>query len=99
MARSSGQSIVLASTLALLSYVPFEIVAKISLIFCALIFILDPIPPVSRLSALIGIVVVSLLAKVERRLREGQIDFEVQVEEQEGQVQESVEAKDNKKED
>ena len=69
-----GQSIILASILALLSYVPFEIVAKTTLIFCALIFVFDPIPPLSRLIALIGIAVVGLLGRIERTWREGQIE-------------------------
>lgn len=71
MARH-GQSIILASILALLSYVPFEIVAKFTLIFCGLVFIFDPIPPASRLLSLLGVVVVGVLGKIERTWREGQ---------------------------
>lgn len=67
-----GQSLVLSSILALLSYVPFEIVAKFTLLFCGIIFVVDPIPPTSRLLSLISVVLVGALSKVERQWREGQ---------------------------
>jgi hypothetical protein len=67
-----GQSLVLSSILALLSYVPFEIVAKFTLIFCGIIFVVDPIPPTSRLVSLVSVVLVGALSKIERQWREGQ---------------------------
>lgn len=70
-----GQSIVLSSILALLSYVPFQIVAKSSLIFCGLVFIFDPIPPTSRLLSLLCVIFVAILSKIERKWREGQEEF------------------------
>ena len=63
----SGNNLVLASGLALLSYVPFEYVAKGSLIVCAILFILDPIPPLSRLLALLSLLVVHFLSKLHRQ--------------------------------
>uniref|UniRef100_A0A7S2V2E4 Uncharacterized protein n=1 Tax=Fibrocapsa japonica TaxID=94617 RepID=A0A7S2V2E4_9STRA len=69
-----SRSLVLAATLAVLSYVPFEYIAKITLFICAALFIFDPIPPISRIVALICVVVVGVLAKIERKWREGQVD-------------------------
>lgn len=69
MARR-GQSLILSSLLAILSYVPFEIIAKLTLIFCGLVFVLDPIPPTSRIVSLISVVIVGLLGKLERKWRE-----------------------------
>mmetsp|Transcript_22416 Transcript_22416/g.21553 ORF Transcript_22416/g.21553 Transcript_22416/m.21553 type:complete len:91 (-) Transcript_22416:461-733(-) len=70
--RRLGNNFVLASTLALLSYLPFEYLAKGSVCFSALLFILDPFPPVSRLLALAAVVVVGILGRIERKWREGQ---------------------------
>jgi hypothetical protein len=56
----------------LLSYVPFEKVAKASLICCAITFINDPIPPTSRFVSVFGILVVLLLSKVEAKWKAGQ---------------------------
>lgn len=47
-----GSNLVLASVLALLSYVPYEYVAKFTLIVSVLLFVFDPIPPLTRLLAL-----------------------------------------------
>jgi hypothetical protein len=61
-----GGNLVLASVLALLSYVPFEMVAKTSLIVCAGMFIVDPFPPHSRLVSLVSTVVIALLSRAHR---------------------------------
>ena len=63
----TGNNLVLASGLALLSYVPFEYVAKGSLIVCAILFVFDPIPPLSRLLALISLLVVYFLSKLHKQ--------------------------------
>lgn len=77
MARSAlGQSIILSSFLAILSYVRFEKIAKFTLIFCAITFINDPVPPTTRIVSMIGILVVLLLSKIEAKWREGQIDLD-----------------------
>mmetsp|Transcript_8196 Transcript_8196/g.13560 ORF Transcript_8196/g.13560 Transcript_8196/m.13560 type:complete len:93 (-) Transcript_8196:114-392(-) len=52
----------LTAAMALLAYLPFESVAKGSLLVCVTIFILDPFP-LSRIYALGSVVVVQLLAK------------------------------------
>ena len=57
-------NLALASLLALLSYVPFAWVAKGSLLLCAFLFIVDPIPPTSRLLAIISLLVVYGLTKL-----------------------------------
>ncbi len=78
-----GQSIVLSSVLALLSYVPFEVVAKFTLIFCGIVFVFDPFPPVSRLVSLFGVVIVGVLGRIERNWREGQEPYNIEIEESE----------------
>lgn len=57
----------LAAVLSLLSYVPFEWVAKLSLLLCACMFIVDPFPPLSRLVALVSLVLVAALTKLYRQ--------------------------------
>lgn len=74
-----GGNIVLASLLSLLSYVPFELVAKGSLAVCAFLFVVDPFPPLSRLISLVSLVVIALLSRAYRnwniqRLRDEEQD-------------------------
>ena len=65
-----GNNLVLASLLAILSYVPFEWVAKGSLIACAFLFIVDPFPPISRLLAIVSLFVVYGLTKLHNQHQE-----------------------------
>jgi hypothetical protein len=58
---SSGPSLVLASIVALSVYVPFEWVAKATLLVSIYLFVVDPVPPYTRLLSLVSTVVVSLL--------------------------------------
>ena len=67
-----GGNIMLASMLAILSYAPFEVVAKGALVFSVVLFVLDPIPPVSRLLALLTTGFVAILSKVHREWQESQ---------------------------
>ncbi|CAJ1964016.1 unnamed protein product [Cylindrotheca closterium] len=67
LAGTGSNNLLLASGLALLSYVPFQYVAKGSLIVCAILFVLDPIPPLSRLLALISLLVVYFLSKLHKQ--------------------------------
>lgn len=62
-----GGNVGLASLLALLSYVPFEVVAKGSLVVCAFLFIVDPIPPLSRILAIVSLLLVNLLSKLHSK--------------------------------
>jgi len=71
-----GGSLVISSLLAALSYVPFKIVAKVSLFICVALFVFDPIPPLSRLLSLVLCGVVLLTTRVEREWREGQVRLE-----------------------
>lgn len=71
-----GPNLILSSTLAFLSYLPFEFVAKFTISLCAALFIFDPFPPVSRLVSLIGVVIVGLLKKIEQKWSEGQREQE-----------------------
>ena len=82
-----GGNLVLASALALLSYVPFEWVAKGSLLVCAILFVFDPIPGVTRLVSLVSLFVVSWLTKLHTRyqkeLQQQQQEVTIQKEEEE----------------
>ncbi len=53
----------------MLSYFPFEWIAKVSLIVFAALFILDPYPPTSRIVSLLGVVVLRILTKMEKQWR------------------------------
>ena len=57
--RSTGSNIAFASILAALSYLPFEIIAKSTLLFCIAIFVLDPFPT-SRLVSVGGEYIASM---------------------------------------
>jgi hypothetical protein len=70
--RRAGVELVLASLLALLSYVPFDLVAKLTLIVCAVTFVADPFPPMSRLVSVLAVAVVAGLAKALRAWNEAQ---------------------------
>lgn len=61
-----GNNLVLASLLSLLSYVPFEVVAKASFAACVYLFIVDPFPPLSRLVSLVSLVVLALVSRAHR---------------------------------
>lgn len=67
----------LAAVLAYLSFVPFEWVAKGTLLVCAFLFVVDPFPPTSRLVALISLVLVAVLTRLynEHRVKEDDITF------------------------
>lgn len=60
----------LASALALLSYVPFQWVAKGTLLLCVFLFVVDPFPPMSRLLAIMGTLFVAILSRAHRRWHE-----------------------------
>jgi flagellar biosynthesis component FlhA len=71
-----GGNLVLAALLALLSYAPFEYVAKISLVINMMLFVVDPFPPNSRLLALVSTVVVAGLSALHKRWQEEQAQRE-----------------------
>jgi hypothetical protein len=64
---STGYSLLLAAALAFLSYVPFPILAQTSWFICLFLFVFDPIPPISRVLALVTVCLVALLSKVYQR--------------------------------
>lgn len=64
--KRQGINLVLASLLACLSYVPFEIVAKGSLLVCVFLFVVDPFPPLSRLLSLLSTIILAFLARAYR---------------------------------
>jgi len=64
--RSVGTNLILSSCLAALSYLPFELIAKITLIVCLLLFILDPYPG-SRLVSFCAIGGVLIINRVRQQ--------------------------------
>mgnify|MGYP007080218661 CR=1 FL=1 len=87
--HAGGGNLVLASLLSLLSYVPFELVAKLSLLFCAYLFIVDPFPPLSRLVSLVSLLVIAGLSRAYRnwniqRIIEGEGEGDLDVKEETG---------------
>lgn len=90
--RRTSNNLVLAALLALLSYVPFEYLAKGSLLVAAGLFIVDPWPPVTRLIALGLVVFVLLLSRIEQNWQENQEEVVV-VEEEEVVVEETKKEK------
>ena len=92
-----GGNLALASLLATLSYVPFEFVAKGSLIVCAFLFILDPIPPLSRLLSLVCLLIISLLSRLHKQYKTLQEEEET-IQVTANKAGEEQEEKDKKKE-
>jgi len=66
MAPYTSKNLFLAAIVALSVYVPFETVAKVSLIVAAFLFVVDPIPPYSRLIAIASCWTVLKLNKYHR---------------------------------
>lgn len=66
MAPASSKNLFLAAVVALSVYVPFETVAKVSLVAAAFLFVVDPIPPFSRLIAIVSCWAVLKLNKYHR---------------------------------
>ena len=66
MAPASSKNLFLAAIVALSVYVPFETVAKVSLVTVAFLFVVDPIPPYSRLIAIVSCWVILKLSKYYR---------------------------------
>jgi len=73
-------NVLLAAAVALLSYFPFDVIAKLTLIVAALMFILNPFP-LARIIALICILVLAILNKVKKSWDLGQETAESDVEE------------------
>ena len=62
----TSKNLYLAAIVALSVYVPFDTVAKVSLILAAFLFVVDPIPPYSRLIAIVSCWIVLKLNKHHR---------------------------------
>jgi hypothetical protein len=61
-----GGNLMLASALAVLSYVPFDWVAKGTIVLSVFLFIVDPFPPLSRLVSLVATLVVAVISRMHR---------------------------------
>jgi len=55
---------------ALTAFVPFETIATATLLVCVFLFVLDPIPPATRVIAMISVFVVAILARFHNVLKE-----------------------------
>ena len=64
-------NVLLAAAVALLSYFPFKVVAKITLLVAALMFMLNPFP-LARLVSVICILVLAILNRVKKNWDQGQ---------------------------
>ncbi|KAG7340269.1 hypothetical protein IV203_023812 [Nitzschia inconspicua] len=64
----SSSNLMLAAIVALTSYVPFEWMAKGSLLLCIVMFVVDPLPPVTRLFSIVSTLFVLLLTKWYRHV-------------------------------
>jgi hypothetical protein len=74
-----GNNLLLSSCLALFSFVPFEYVAKGTLVVAVLLFIGDPLPPTSRLLSLVLLIAVSSLSRIHRKWKEGQPETHIEL--------------------
>ena len=63
-------TMVVALMAALTAYVPFETLATAWLLVCAFLFILDPLPPTTRVISMISVVIVAVLARFNNTLKE-----------------------------
>ena len=72
----------LASCLAILSYVPFEYVAKVTLVIVAFMFIVDPFPPLSRIIALLSLMVLSIVSRYHHIHQQYEESLEVKIQQQ-----------------
>lgn len=85
-ARTTGTNLILSSLLASLSYLPFETVAKATLVVCILLFVLDPFPE-SRVVALAGTAGVLLINRARRRFLPSDVAEGEQMQQQRHQQQ------------
>ena len=62
----ASRNLLLGAVVSLFVHVPFEIVAKVSLIAAAVLFVVDPLPPYSRLIAIVSCWIVLKLTTYHR---------------------------------
>mmetsp|Transcript_6167 Transcript_6167/g.15361 ORF Transcript_6167/g.15361 Transcript_6167/m.15361 type:complete len:127 (+) Transcript_6167:50-430(+) len=65
-ATALGTNLILSSLLAALSYLPFELIAKSTLVFCLAVFVSDPYPG-SRILALFAVGGVLAINRIRMR--------------------------------
>ena len=65
-ASALGSNLILSSFLAALSYLPFEYIAKFTLVVCFLLFIIDPYPG-SRIVSFVAVGAVLVINRVRQR--------------------------------
>ena len=67
--KSPGMEIIISSFLATLTYLPFRLVARVTIVVCALLFVADPYPG-SRLVSLIATRCVLLINRARQVVSE-----------------------------
>ena len=82
-------NVLLAAAVALLSYFPFEVVAKITLLVAALMFMLNPFP-LARLVSVICILVLAILHRVKKNWDQGQEEMGEEMEGEDGSSSEKM---------
>eukprot|EP00984_Skeletonema_dohrnii_P019685 scaffold9468_cov130-Skeletonema_dohrnii-CCMP3373.AAC.11 len=92
--RATGSNFILASLLATLSYLPFQLVAQFTLIICVLLFVVDPFPT-SRLVSVAGVAIVLAITKARQHF----LILEANEEEHPQQQQQSDSANNDDKSD
>ena len=91
---TGSHSLLLAAVVALTSYVPFEWMAKLSLLVCVWMFVVDPLAPWTRLLSLLSTTMVLFLTKwyrhaVAEREREESVAMVDVQQQEEGEENES----------
>ena len=92
--RTTGSNFILASLLATLSYLSFQLVAQFTLVVCVILFVLDPFPT-SRLVSVAGVAVVLAITRARRHF----LILEAANEDEERQQQQSANSSEDKKSD
>jgi hypothetical protein len=92
-ARRTSNNLLVAALLALLSYIPFQYLSKGTLVAAAILFVVDPRPPLTRLFALGLVVFINILARIDKDWKEGQDEGVIVVQEEEVVVEETKKEK------
>mmetsp|Transcript_39150 Transcript_39150/g.94657 ORF Transcript_39150/g.94657 Transcript_39150/m.94657 type:complete len:109 (+) Transcript_39150:318-644(+) len=99
-ATTGSSNLLLMALVAMSAYVKFETAAKTTLVVSVYLFVVDPLPPISRLVAIISCLLVLVLNRwYQTALAQQQAENNVQIEEEEeeGGGGEGEESKNKKK--
>mmetsp|Transcript_994 Transcript_994/g.2154 ORF Transcript_994/g.2154 Transcript_994/m.2154 type:complete len:108 (+) Transcript_994:272-595(+) len=102
--QHTSSNLLLMALVAMSAYAKFETVAKTTLVVSVYLFVVDPLPPVTRLVAIISTLLVLVLNRWYQTTlakQQAQDNIQIQTEGEEGNEEETVteeESKDKKKE-